>query len=485
MPEPDTSPQFLTANKHTYSRLNKTTGKTSSKMLNWSKTVEQWSEHMIGPFKSCRLMGFESDLDLNQSLFCRTAWLNGKKRDPKNNGTERFFITAVEEPEPNDSVCDGHNNSSEVHTAEDKETWPMEDREPSQGSLDSNSTSTSFNTGSSVDNESSCSVCEDQTGNEIGSPGRNILDTPPSGCLLCYQHLRILLRDPMLGAFPTAWKKRLLIRTMLPETPTQPRHPSVRTADNLILSPSLLSSPSQGLNHFLLPEGQETLQALFEDVWVTPESTNLKSPRMLCRTAEKITPLYIILRDIEIFIFSEPPIYGNFSIFYKQKTPFTHVKSAGSGCLSSETEKGDKVSEDEISTPEHFVPLKKERKASGQRRTAGKRRIQTEDPSSKKKCVNGFIMFCRMNRKAYIRSHPGTASTTVTKELAHLWHVMPKQERRLYCLKAWRFSCQNNRNVRIVTQDEETEADDPSPLHRLLAQKDTYCAIKRRSLHFI
>ncbi|XP_055036609.2 uncharacterized protein meiosin isoform X2 [Misgurnus anguillicaudatus] len=389
MPEPGTPPQFLTAkNKHTYSRLNKT-----------------------------------------------TAWLNGKNRDHKNNGTERFFITAIEEPEPKDSVCDGH-----------KETWPGEDREPSQGSLDSNSTSTSFNTGSSVDNESSCSVCEDQTGNEGGSPGRNILDTPPSG---------ILLRDPMLGAFPTAWKKRLLIRTMLPETPTQPRHPSVRTADNLILSPSLLSSPSQGLNHFLLPEGQETLQALFEDVWVTPESTDLKSPRMLCRTAEKI------------------------------KTPFTPVKSAGSGCLSSQTEEGDKVSEDEISTPEHFVPLKKERKASKQRRTAGKRRIQTEDPSTKKKCVNGFIMFCRMNRKVYIRSHPGTASTTVTKELAHLWHVMPKQERRLYCLKAWKFSCQNNRNVRTVTQDEGIEADEPSPLHRLLAQKDTYCAIKRRSLHFI
>ena len=29
-------------------------------------------------------------------------------------------------------------------------------------------------------------------------------------------------------------------------------------------------------------------------------------------------------------------------------------------------------------------------------------------------------------------SHPGTPSTVVTKELASLWHMMPKQEKRVY-----------------------------------------------------
>lgn len=160
----------------------------------------------------------------------------------------------------------------------------------------------------------------------------------------------------MLGAFPTAWKKRVLIRHMPPETPTQPPHPLVRKADTLILSPSLLTLPSHGLNHPFLPEGRETLQskhlhnyynthiqvvkwilvnkwilqakclhntagdqrkllwskctywqceitnktallltvqyiftttALFEDVWVTPESTTLKTPRLPCRIANE------------------------------------------------------------------------------------------------------------------------------------------------------------------------------------------------------
>ncbi|XP_056586230.1 uncharacterized protein LOC130407433 isoform X2 [Triplophysa dalaica] len=335
MPECNTPTQFLKVKrKHTYSRLNKT-----------------------------------------------TAWLNDKKRNTQNSNFHAFFINAAEEPEKN---------------SENKKMLPIEDSEPSQGSLDSSSTTTSFNTGSSVEDESPCSVCEDQKGNEDGSP-------PSSGTLL---------RDPMLGAFPAAWKKRVSIRPMPPETPTLPRHPLVRKADTLILSPSLLTLPSQGLNHPFLPEDRETLQTLFEDVWVTPESNTLKTLRLPCRIATE--------------------------------------SSAGSGCQYSESKEGNKAS-----TPEQFVPLKKERKAHARRRTEGRGRVEIQVPSSKKKCVNGFIMFCRMNRKVYLRSHPGTPSTTVTKELANLWHVMPKQEKRLYCLKAWKFSCQNNRNVRVSVQEQK------------------------------
>ncbi|XP_035868692.1 basic helix-loop-helix and HMG box domain-containing protein 1 [Phyllostomus discolor] len=90
----------------------------------------------------------------------------------------------------------------------------------------------------------------------------------------------------------------------------------------------------------------------------------------------------------------------------------------------------------------------------------------------KKKCVNGFIMFCRMNRKQYIRACPGTASTAATKELAQLWREMTEQERKPYCIKARRFSRQHNR----IVKKESSSSDDedwgvPKPFYQLLADK--------------
>ncbi|KAM5297508.1 LOW QUALITY PROTEIN: meiosis initiator protein [Glossophaga mutica] len=91
---------------------------------------------------------------------------------------------------------------------------------------------------------------------------------------------------------------------------------------------------------------------------------------------------------------------------------------------------------------------------------------------TKKKCVNGFIMFCRMNRKQYIRACPGTASTAATKELAQLWREMTEQERKPYCIKARRFSRQHNR---IVKKESSSSGDDdwgvPKPFYQLLADK--------------
>uniref|UniRef100_A0A673VIM0 Basic helix-loop-helix and HMG-box containing 1 n=1 Tax=Suricata suricatta TaxID=37032 RepID=A0A673VIM0_SURSU len=93
-------------------------------------------------------------------------------------------------------------------------------------------------------------------------------------------------------------------------------------------------------------------------------------------------------------------------------------------------------------------------------------------PQMKKKCINGFIMFCRMNRKQYIRACPGTASTAATKDLAQLWRVMTQQERGPYCAKARRFSLQHNR---IVKQDSSSSEDEdwgpPKPFYQLLAEK--------------
>ncbi|XP_067280402.1 uncharacterized protein [Pseudorasbora parva] len=357
-----------------------------------------------------------------------TVRLNDKKRDP------RFIINAVEEQEQQ-LVCDGYSNSSEVQTAEDKESWSVDDSEPSQSSIDSNSTTSSYNTGS-TEAECTCSICEDQTGSEDGSPGRKVLDTPPSGS-------GILLKDPMLGAFPAAWKMHYPFSPALPKTQILPLRTPPPEADSLILNPSLLMSPSQGLSSSLHPEGREALQTLFEDVWVTTESTILKSSSLQGSFANDST-----------------------------------VMSAGNGSyLSLKSEEGNESSEDE--TTEQLVPLKRARKDCPYRRTARAGRVATQ-PNPKKKCVNGFIMFCRMNRKLYIRSYPGIPSTTVTKELANLWHILPKKERRLYCLKAWSFSRQQNRNVRVQTHEAEMKAERsvPSPLHMLLAYREVYEAVK-------
>ncbi|XP_050948613.1 meiosis initiator protein-like [Labeo rohita] len=154
------------------------------------------------------------------------------------------------------------------------------------------------------------------------------------------------------------------------------------------------------------------------------------------------------------------------------------VKSAGSGSdLSFKSEEENKSSEDE--NPNQFVPLKRARKGCTHRHTSKRGRVTTQ-PNPKKKCVNGFIMFCRINRKLYVRSYPGIPSTTVTKELAKLWHILPKRERRLYCLKAWSYSCQQNRNVRAQVHEAEMTAGRsmPSPLHMLLAYRDKYAAVK-------
>ncbi|CAH2314746.1 Hypothetical predicted protein [Pelobates cultripes] len=66
----------------------------------------------------------------------------------------------------------------------------------------------------------------------------------------------------------------------------------------------------------------------------------------------------------------------------------------------------------------------------------------------RKKCVNGFIMFCQLNRKLYLSAHPGTASTEATKELAELWREMSALERRPYCIRAYQFSVLHDRLVK-------------------------------------
>ncbi|XP_066438191.1 meiosis initiator protein [Eleutherodactylus coqui] len=90
----------------------------------------------------------------------------------------------------------------------------------------------------------------------------------------------------------------------------------------------------------------------------------------------------------------------------------------------------------------------------------------------RKKCVNGFIMFCRLNRRPYLSAHPGKASTTATKDLAELWKVMSARERRPYCMKALQFSLLHDRMVKSGSSRFPQENISPlKPVSVLLAEK--------------
>ncbi|NXF97879.1 BHMG1 protein, partial [Eubucco bourcierii] len=86
-------------------------------------------------------------------------------------------------------------------------------------------------------------------------------------------------------------------------------------------------------------------------------------------------------------------------------------------------------------------------------------RGQGAPPRQKKKCVNGFIMFCCMNRKPYMSTHPGLPSTVVTRELAQLWRSLSPRERRPYCLRARRFNRLHDRMMR-PERDRDGDKDD-------------------------
>ncbi|XP_066560170.1 meiosis initiator protein isoform X2 [Amia ocellicauda] len=239
--------------------------------------------------------------------------------------------------------------------------------------------------------DSRCSACEERTGSEEGSPSSGVLDSPQPSSWAC------LLKDHMLGGYFSSDEDDLL-GSPLDQTPMFPLHclsppcRGLRTLgfrDSLNLSPSLLTSPARDIPVSLLPEGHEELQALFEDVWVSPNPTASKPPSL------PSGPIPDSLQECD--------------------------GVAGSSWLSSQSE-GEEGG-DFTWTPTQRGPARGSRGRRRQRATKG------HLPSLKKKCVNGFIMFCRLNRKTYLHSHPGTPSTVVTKELARLWHIMPKQER--------------------------------------------------------
>ncbi|XP_069602250.1 meiosis initiator protein isoform X3 [Ranitomeya imitator] len=103
---------------------------------------------------------------------------------------------------------------------------------------------------------------------------------------------------------------------------------------------------------------------------------------------------------------------------------------------------------------------------------AQKPRTLTRLQQMRKKCVNGFIMFCRLNRRPYLSAHPGKASTAATRELAELWRLMSARERHPYCIKALQFSLLHDRLVKSGSPRLPYENVSPlKPVSVLLAEK--------------
>lgn len=262
-------------------------------------------------------------------------------------------------------------------------------------------------------------------------------------------------------------------------------HPS----EVLGLSPSLFSSPGKLLPEQILEDDAEYLsQVLFEEVFsdpaLSPSACALEAPQKdtpsedpkeapdshsLCQSSVSLDHCYLSLSEN-----SKVPSSPS-SVATDSEAAWVQLEDAQAQSLqSSSDEDGDYTW-----TPTRRASTLSPAGRKARKGRAGRGPVKPKEKKkalgagqTKKKCVNGFIMFCRMNRKQYIRTCPGTASTAATKELARLWRVMTLRERRPYCIKARRFSRQHNR---IVKQDSSSSEDDdwetPKPFYQLLAEK--------------
>uniref|UniRef100_A0A8C9RLR7 HMG box domain-containing protein n=2 Tax=Scleropages formosus TaxID=113540 RepID=A0A8C9RLR7_SCLFO len=283
--------------------------------------------------------------------------------------------------------------------------------------------------GSLVESDLS-SVSEGPAGSEDGSPGCSVLDSPGMQS--------VLLEDFMLGSLISADEgvETLALDSLDRWGSQLSPVPHSKPEASLNLSPSFFASPSRDITQKLFPETQaeQELQGLFEDVWLCqkPEAPdNAAGPGHLPGDSS-IEPSKVPSEEEEC---------GSSDTVTHIQSPVTLVDQ-GRGEPSSESEDGSFNC-----TPTHRGPQRRRRHSNRKKRFSTRGRPRSQ-PSPKKKCINGFIMFCQINRKLYHRSYPGTPSSTVTKELASLWRLMSKREQQVYCKKAWHFSRQQNRNVR-------------------------------------
>ncbi|XP_026543853.1 basic helix-loop-helix and HMG box domain-containing protein 1 [Notechis scutatus] len=266
------------------------------------------------------------------------------------------------------------------------------------------------------------------------------------------------------------------------------------SCSDLGLSPSLFSSPARLLPpHILQGVPEELSPVLFEDACLSPQCSSFShtpAGTLLRKSAFTLDHCYLSYSEAGKTESSPMSrvneILSSWSEQIQEEPP--PVRAEGPGSSSEENS-------DSTWTPSFprakalsgGPRRKKNRKKQKQKKKKGagagrrarrppagaEKRSNASSPplQMKKKCVNGFIMFCRLNRKHFIRTCPGMASTAATRELAQLWRMMTKQERKPYCMKARQFSRLNNRIVRDDFSSGDEEAEPPKPFHLLLAEK--------------
>ncbi|XP_036130909.1 basic helix-loop-helix and HMG box domain-containing protein 1 [Molossus molossus] len=258
------------------------------------------------------------------------------------------------------------------------------------------------------------------------------------------------------------------------------------------LSPSLFSSPGKLLSEQVLEDGGEYLtQALFKEVFLDPVSSpsacmlevpqkdtpaeapeDLPDSHSLCQSSVSLDHLSLS-EDSKA---SSSPSYEDTDTDTDTELGWRQqdTQADTEGPKSTSDEDGDYTwtPTQQVSTLPSARRKSRKGRAGGGPVKAKKNKKASCPTQTKKKCVNGFIMFCRMNRKLYIRACPGTASTAATKQLAQLWREMTEQERKPYSIKARRFSRQHNRIVkRENSSSEDEDWGVPKPFYQLLADR--------------
>ncbi|XP_029140889.1 basic helix-loop-helix and HMG box domain-containing protein 1 [Protobothrops mucrosquamatus] len=258
------------------------------------------------------------------------------------------------------------------------------------------------------------------------------------------------------------------------------------SCSDLGLSPSLFSSPARLLPpHILQGVQEEHSPVLFEDVYLSPQSSSFShnpAGTLLRKSAFTLDHCYLSYNEAGKTESSPMSrvneIISSWSEQFQEAPP---VRPEGPASPSEEDSDSTWTPCQRAKAPQGPQPKrqkkqKQKKKRAGRRArrppASGEKRTHGSSPLPlKKKCVNGFIMFCRLNRKHFIRTCPGMASTAATRELAQLWRMMTKQERKPYCMKARRFSRLNNRIVRDDFSSGDEEPEPPKPFHLLLAEK--------------
>uniref|UniRef100_A0A8C9B3C3 Meiosis initiator n=1 Tax=Prolemur simus TaxID=1328070 RepID=A0A8C9B3C3_PROSS len=251
------------------------------------------------------------------------------------------------------------------------------------------------------------------------------------------------------------------------------------------LSPSLFSSPGKLLPEQILEDGAEYLtegEHPGPAAWSVQETHDPPDSHSLCQSLVSVDHCYLSLSEnSKVPSSSSSEDSDTESMWTQQEDMCANPQ----GLQTSSDEDGDYTWTPTRRASTLSAAGRKARKGqAGRGPVKPKESKKASCPTqTKKKCVNGFIMFCRMNRKQYIRACPGTASTAATKELAQLWRVMTQQERRPYCIKARRFSRQHNRIVKQdnSSSDEDDDWEMPKPFYQLLAEK-ARCASDTASL---